>query len=108
MNPQVEAQAKPVVTPQATGAPALPKATQESQKPATNLQGDAKKEQDGKQVQPTPVPDYKSKIDSSLFDVEEGQENGLRTLNLTIKEAVLYLDEGKPTLAVLVTRDTTN
>ncbi|AFZ79411.1 signal peptide-containing protein [Theileria equi strain WA] len=67
------------------------------------------------------------KVDTSLFDVEEGQENGIKILRLTVKSgtstnkllfdgqtvweeknkpcssAVLYMDKGGPTLAVIKT-----
>ncbi|EKX73678.1 signal peptide containing protein [Theileria equi strain WA] len=73
-----------------------------------------------------------SKVDSTLFNVEEGEEDAVKVLKLKAKEgtstnrllydsqtvwedkkklcssAVLYLDGEKPTLAVLVTRDKNN
>ncbi|AFZ80065.1 hypothetical protein BEWA_029150 [Theileria equi strain WA] len=73
-----------------------------------------------------------SKADASLFNVEDGEDNGFKILKLTAKEgvtaksitygketvwedkkkscssAVLYMDGEKPTLAVLVTRDKNN
>ncbi|EKX73617.1 hypothetical protein BEWA_036530 [Theileria equi strain WA] len=39
-------------------------------------------------AQPTSLSDLKSKVNTSLFNVEEGQENGLRTLKLTAKEGI--------------------
>ncbi|EKX72110.1 signal peptide containing protein [Theileria equi strain WA] len=39
-------------------------------------------------VQPTSLSDYKSKVDSTLFNVENGQENGFKVLKLKAKEGV--------------------
>ncbi|EKX73514.1 signal peptide containing protein [Theileria equi strain WA] len=79
-----------------------------------------------------PLSDLKVKVDESLFNVENGQENGIKILRLTVKNGtptneltfdgqtvwegkkklcsstVLYMDGEKPTLAVLVTRDKNN
>ncbi|AFZ79978.1 signal peptide-containing protein [Theileria equi strain WA] len=79
-----------------------------------------------------PVSHFLDKVHESLFNVENGEENGLNLIKLTAKEgvkadrltfdgqtvwedkkkfcssAVLYLDGDQPTLAVLVTRDKNN
>ncbi|AFZ79881.1 hypothetical protein BEWA_027300 [Theileria equi strain WA] len=80
-----------------------------------------------------PVPDFKSKVDSTLFDVEEGEEDGVPVLELKAKPRVtvtrfsydgkkiwsgvgrfstffcssstLYFDGDKPVLSVVISKD---
>ncbi|AFZ80781.1 hypothetical protein BEWA_001880 [Theileria equi strain WA] len=147
--PQVNAD-KQGDTPAAKGQ-GLPPANpvQDTPEPAAVQQGQAIKPGDAPDIQsntqtvqskegqppikPVPVPDYKSKVDGSLFDVEEAEEEHVKILTLTAKEgvkaksltfgsdtiwpgksdvtcssAVLYMDGEKPILAALVTRDKNN
>ncbi|EKX72232.1 hypothetical protein BEWA_046960 [Theileria equi strain WA] len=70
----------------------------EMNKSGKNL-SDASKQVVAPKPAPTPVHDLKSKVDSTLFDVEEGQESGFKVLKLTPKEGVTsnkLLFDGKP------------
>ncbi|EKX72135.1 hypothetical protein BEWA_045990 [Theileria equi strain WA] len=50
-----------------------------------HLKGRPLKDTTEPDTQPTPLPDLKSKIDSTLFDLEEGKENGIKVLKLKAK-----------------------
>ncbi|EKX73670.1 hypothetical protein BEWA_037060 [Theileria equi strain WA] len=109
----------------------------QEQKPATNLQGgvsararwEATGAPTGQPKEPTSIADFKSKVDSTLFNLEEAEEDNVKVLNLKAKldtkvtkltygedkvwedrwspfsSAILYLDGEKPTLAVIKTKD---
>ncbi|EKX73034.1 hypothetical protein BEWA_015950 [Theileria equi strain WA] len=92
-----------------------------------SMKGDNKKDENPPESEEPPKPDLKSKIDSSLFDVEEGEEDVVPVLKLTANDetheltyggevlwedkkkrcssAILYLDGCVPSLVLLETKD---